>query len=161
MRTATQDAPFRPAVTPDPSVTGIPLSRLVHAELRKLIDTRAGFWLLVVIAVAAAAVIALMLFFADGADLSFLNFLAATGTPLGVLLPVLGILAVTTEWSQRTGLVTFTLEPRRSRIAGAKLVAGVIAAAAFFAIATVVAALKPPCWPRPGSTDRARGTPPA
>lgn len=141
MSTPTQEAPSRPAATPDPSVAGIPFSRLVRAELRKLVDTRAGFWLLIVIAVAAAAVIALMLFFADAPALSFLNFLATTGTPLGVLLPVLGILTVTTEWSQRTGLVTFTLEPRRSRVVGAKLVAGVIASAAFFALATVVAAL--------------------
>jgi len=36
--------------------------------------------------------------------------------PQSWLLPVLGIMAVTSEWTQRTGLVTHTLEPRRSRI---------------------------------------------
>ncbi|MDQ3628560.1 MAG: ABC transporter permease [Actinomycetota bacterium] len=159
MNTVTSQAPLRRSAEPDPSVSGIPFSRLVRAELRKLVDTRAGFWLLVAIAVAASAVIALMLFFADAAELSFLNFMAATGTPLGVLLPVLGILAVTTEWSQRTGLVTFTLEPRRSRIVAAKLLAGLILSAMFFVLATVVAAaaslLAEAAFDGPGSWDSA------
>jgi ABC-type transport system involved in multi-copper enzyme maturation permease subunit len=43
--------------------------------------------------------------------------------PVGVLLPVLGILTVTTEWSQRTALTTFTLVPERHRIVTAKLLA--------------------------------------
>ena len=41
---------------------------------------------------------------------------------MGILLPVLGILLVTSEWSQRTAMVTFTLEPSRSRVIAAKFV---------------------------------------
>jgi ABC-type transport system involved in multi-copper enzyme maturation permease subunit len=48
---------------------------------------------------------------------------------LGVFLPVLGILAVTSEWTKRTVLTTFALEPRRWRVLLAKGVAGVFFAA--------------------------------
>ncbi len=37
-----------------------------------------------------------------------------------VLLPVLGIMLVTSEWGQRTAMVTFALEPRRRRVVWAK-----------------------------------------
>jgi len=36
-----------------------------------------------------------------------------------------GILLVTSEWSQRASLITFTLVPHRSRVLAAKLLAGV------------------------------------
>ena len=48
-------------------------------------------------------------------DRTFLNFMGATATPQGFLLPVLGILLVTSEWGQRTALTTFALEPHRGR----------------------------------------------
>ena len=54
-------------------------------------------------------------------------FLGAVETT-GILLPVIGILAVTSEWSQRTALTTFTLVPRRARVIAAKLIAGVVLA---------------------------------
>ena len=42
---------------------------------------------------------------------------------------MLGILLVTSEWSQHTALTTFTLVPRRSRIIAAKAAAGAVLAA--------------------------------
>ena len=45
----------------------------------------------------------------------------------GIILPVLAILLVTGEWSQRTALTTFTMEPRRERVVLAKLAAALIA----------------------------------
>jgi ABC-2 type transport system permease protein len=54
---------------------------------------------------------------------------------------VLGILAVTAEWSQRTGLVTFTLEPSRLRVAVAKLVAAVLIGLLAVVVALGIAAL--------------------
>ena len=56
MSTATQQATFHPAVTPDPSVAAVPFSRLLRVELRKMVDTRAGFWLLVAIGILTVAV---------------------------------------------------------------------------------------------------------
>ena len=47
---------------------------------------------------------------------------------MNILLPVLGIMSVTSEWSQRTAMVTFTLEPSRSRFLAAKFVGTLIVA---------------------------------
>ncbi len=102
------------------------MSRLLRVELRKLVDTRSGRWLLIAIALITATVITIFLFAAPPQELTYTNFVNATGTPQGVLLPILGILTVTSEWGQRTGLVTFTLEPHRGRVVVAKLLAVVL-----------------------------------
>ena len=49
---------------------------------------------------------------------------------MNILLPVLGIMSVTSEWSQRTAMVTFTLEPSRTRFLAAKFVGTLIIALA-------------------------------
>jgi len=54
---------------------------------------------------------------------------------------VLGILLVTQEWSQRTAMVTFTLEPHRSRTLAAKVYAALIVGLVAFVIAVGVGAL--------------------
>jgi ABC-2 type transport system permease protein len=115
------------------------IARLTAVELRKMTDTRAGFWLLVTIGLGYAALVAIMLFAAEPVDLTFRNLFQMTMIPSGVLLPVLGILAVTSEWTQRTALTTFTLVPERSRVAVAKLLAAVALAAASVAVSVAVA----------------------
>ncbi len=67
--------------------------------------------------------------------------MGATATPQGFLLPVLGVLLVTSEWGQRAALTTFTLVPHRGRIIAAKVVAAVLLGLAAIAVALVVAAL--------------------
>jgi hypothetical protein len=141
MSTATQHVPLRTAVAPDPDVVRVPFSRLLRVELRKLVDTRAGFWLLAAIGFITVAVIAVFLFTANPEELTFRNFVGVTSTPQSLLLPVLAILAVTTEWTQRTGLVTFTLEPSRARVGLAKLVAVVLVGLLAVVVALAVAAL--------------------
>ena len=74
---------------------GIPLSRLVKVELRKLTDTRSGKWLLIAIGVITLLIITAVFLTAKPSDRTFLNFMGATATPQGFLLPVLGILLVT------------------------------------------------------------------
>lgn len=106
----------------------VPLARLTVVELRKLADTRAGLWLLIVIALAAAGTAAILLFAGAPEEQVFAEFVAFAQLPAGVLLPVLGILSVTSEWSQRTALTTFTLVPQRGRILAAKLIAAVLIA---------------------------------
>ena len=54
------------------------------------------------------------------------------------MLPVVGILLVTSEWSQRTGLITFALVPVRSRVLGAKLVASLALAGAMLVMSLAV-----------------------
>ena len=113
----------------------VPLSRLVKVEMRKMVDTRAGMWLLIAI-VAITALITVVFFFASNQrDQTFTNYMGVMATPQGFLLPVLGILLVTQEWGQRTGMVTFTLEPHRAKVIWAK----VLAALAFGLIAVVLA----------------------
>ena len=46
----------------------------------------------------------------------------STAEIMSLILPVLGILLVTSEWSQRTGLTTFALVPQRERVIVAKLI---------------------------------------
>jgi len=119
----------------------ISFARLVKVELRKSADTRAGRWLL--IAIGSLTAIFMVIFFAvaDSDDRIFENFIAIAATPQGFLLPVLGILLVTTEWSQRTALTTFALEPSRTKVIAAKSVAALILGLAAFVAALVVAML--------------------
>ena len=119
---------------------GVPFSRLLRAELRKLTDTRAGKWLLIAIAAITVLVVVVALFAAPARDLTYSKLVDYTQTPQKLLLPVLGILAVTSEWSQRTGLVTFTLAPSRGRVMLAKATATVILALAVIAVAFATAA---------------------
>ncbi|MEU8239507.1 ABC transporter permease [Actinoplanes missouriensis] len=106
----------------------IPLPRLTVVELRKLADTRAGFWLLLVIGLATIGTSAILLGWAEDADQTFEAFFTFGLVPSTVLLPVLGILSITSEWSQRTALATFTLVPARGRVLLAKLASGTIIA---------------------------------
>ncbi|HEX8104158.1 MAG TPA: hypothetical protein VF533_16180 [Solirubrobacteraceae bacterium] len=115
-----------------------PVPRLFAVELRKTVDTLAGFWLLVATAVAVVGVAALTLVAGDhGDDPTFGLFFKRTIGMGSVVLPVLGILAVTSEWSQRTAITTFALVPRRERVIGAKLLAGGALALAFVALCLV------------------------
>jgi ABC-2 type transport system permease protein len=129
--TLTDQAPVRtPGLTP-PS-----LLQLSRVELRKSSDTRAGRWLLITIGLAALGVVAISLFVED-APKTFADYFSFTQLPVGILLPVLGILLVTSEWSQRTAMTTFTLVPRRSRV----LVAKVLAATALAVLGVLASAL--------------------
>ncbi len=119
----------------------VPLGRLLHVELRKLVDTRSGRWLLVAIEFITAAVVTIFLFTAPPKDLTYENAVNATGTPQGILLPLLGILTVTSEWGQRTALVTFTLEPHRGRVVVAKLLAVLVLGLSAVALAFLLAAV--------------------
>jgi ABC-2 type transport system permease protein len=117
------------------------IARLTEVELRKMADTRAGLTLLIVIGVLNAAMVTLILVFGDPPDFTLESLYTATLLPSGLLLPVLGILLVTTEWTQRTALTTFTLVPERERVAAAKLIAGVLIGAASVVVSLAFGAL--------------------
>ena len=106
----------------------IPFTRLVMVELRKSYDTRASFWLLATIGILVTLVEAIVLIVTVVQDepIAFGDFVGAAAFVTSILLPVLGIMLVTTEWSQRTAMVTFALEPRRPFIIGAKMVVGFV-----------------------------------
>ena len=79
-----------------------------------MFDTRAGFWLMASILIAALISTIATIAFAPESDLTFYTFAKAIGFPMTVILPIIAILAITGEWSQRTGLTTFTLVPHRT-----------------------------------------------
>ena len=103
----------------------IPLTRIVSTELRKMLDTRSGFWLISSIGIVAALTTGAVILWADRAELTYGTFTAAISVPMTLILPVVAILSVTGEWSQRTGLTTFTLVPHRGRAITAKAIASV------------------------------------
>lgn len=130
------------AMTLDVSGTKpVPFSRLTSVELRKMSDTRAGMWLLISIVLITLAIVTLFFFLGDEQERTFINFVGITATPQGFLLPVLGILLVTSEWGQRTTLTTFALEPSRSRVIAAKVAAALILGFAAIVLAVTIAAL--------------------
>lgn len=104
-------------------VTPVPFSRLLRAEIRKLTDTRASRWLLAVVIAATPIVTALIVFTSDPEELTYNDLTTIVSVPQKYLLPIVGILTITSEWSQRTGLLTFTLEPNRIRVLLAKIIA--------------------------------------
>jgi ABC-2 type transport system permease protein len=119
----------------------IPFRTVAGVELRKAFDTRSGFWLLVAIAVTGVLATGAVLAFASNDDLRYGNFAGAIGIPMTILLPVVAILAVTGEWSQRAGLTTFTLVPHRGRVIRAKLVVTIAIGLASMALAMGVGAI--------------------
>ncbi len=123
------------------SVRPVPLSRITAVELRKMFDTRSGFWLIASIAISAVLATIGVILFAPDDQLTYSTFATAIRFPVVVILPLIAILAVTGEWSQRTGLTTFTLVPHRSRVVTAKAIASVLIAIAAMAVTFAVGAL--------------------
>ena len=121
--------------------------RLLKVEARKLVDTRAGFWLIlsgVVLTVAALIVTAVLSQLPEvrGPDTVLTWFtVSSTSSILSIFLGVLAILTMTTEWTTRTALTTFTLEPRRLRVAAAKMLVLALATLVMILFSVVVGAV--------------------
>jgi hypothetical protein len=133
-----------PTVTRRPRAAApapIPLSRIVLVELRKSLNTRAGFWLLASIGIASLIATGAVILFAPTDQFTYSTFTLAIGFPMSVILPMVAILSVTAEWSQRSGLTTFTLVPHRGRILAGKAIAAVGIAIASMLVAFPVGAL--------------------
>lgn len=160
MSTATPEIPRAARGTAPTSTT------LTRVELRKMVDTRAGRWILIAAAAIAVVVAITRGVTGDAADRTFGDAFQLTLLPAGFLLPIIGILAATGEWSQRTALTTFALVPRRERVVAAKgsavvvlglagLVIGLLAAAVGSALAATVGDA-PDAWSI-GGGDLAQG----
>ncbi|WP_193612044.1 ABC transporter permease [Nocardioides lijunqiniae] len=135
-----------PVPTLDISQTApVPFSRLVRVEWRKMLDTRGGFWLMIATAILLVITVGLVLLVValndDPIEIGANGFSQILTIPLSLLLPVFPILSVTSEWGQRTGLVTFSLEPNRVRVLLAKVTSVVLLALATIVVALVLGAL--------------------
>jgi ABC-2 type transport system permease protein len=119
--------------------------RLVTVELRKMVDTRAGFWLQLTVVLLTLAVAVAQAVSPQQDDETFAAFLGSTVGLAGYLLPVIGVLLVTSEWNQRTALITFALVPHRSRVLAAKLGAGLLLALAALVVCVVFSAAATAC----------------
>jgi len=108
-----------------PEPRPIPLTRIVGVELRKMFDTRSGFWLMTSIGILALLATAAVIVFAPESEQTYSSFATAIGFPMAVILPMVAILSVTSEWTQRSGLSTFTLVPHRGRVITAKAICAV------------------------------------
>jgi ABC-2 type transport system permease protein len=110
------------------TIRPIPLSRVTSVELSKMFDTRSGFWLMSSIAIASVLATGAVIIFAPDDEIKYSTFATAFGFPMSVILPIIAILSVTSEWSQRSGLTSFTLVPHRSRVVSAKAIAAIAVA---------------------------------
>jgi ABC-2 type transport system permease protein len=119
-------------------VQEVSLARVSRVELRKMFDTRSGFWLMASIVIAALLSTVATILFAPDADLTYYTFAKAIGFPMTVILPIIAILSITGEWTQRSGLTTFTLVPHRNRVILAKVLASVTVGVAAMLLALVI-----------------------
>ncbi|WP_230084070.1 ABC transporter permease subunit [Nocardioides marmotae] len=138
--------PTEPAGTAAPGATRpapapIPLARLARVELRKMFDTRSGFWLMASIGILAVLATAATIVFAPDSAITYESFASAIGFPMAVILPIIAILSVTGEWSQRNGLTTFTLVPSRGRVIWTKALVAVGVAVVSMVVAASIGTL--------------------
>jgi ABC-2 type transport system permease protein len=137
-----------PVAVIDPAVRPpVPLARLTGVELRKLVDTHSSLWLLAAVPLLTLAVVVGVVLWGADEDVTFYAHTTTNLMPMELLLPLVAVLSVTGEFSQRAALTTFALVPRRGRVVAAKAVAltlvtlaAVASVLALSAIGTLVAA---------------------
>lgn len=139
---ASADAGPAPAApTGGRAVRPIPTTRLVGVELRKMFDTRAGFWMLASVGIVSVLATAAVIIWAPDEAITQNTFSTAIGMPLSVVLPIIAIMSITGEYTQRTGLTTYTLVPWRGRVIASKLVATLLVGVVSMLVALAVGAL--------------------
>jgi ABC-2 type transport system permease protein len=111
---------------PTSALGPIPFSRLVRVEWAKATDTRAARWLLALVALSTAGLMLVPVLAPTSFDQTYASYLGVAAVGLSILLPVVAILMLTGEWSQRSVMTTFTQEPRRIRVLNAKLAVSMV-----------------------------------
>jgi ABC-2 type transport system permease protein len=134
--TPTLPAPAHADVTP---IRPLRFSTLTSVELRKLTDTRSSRWLLLSIFGLVTGVLVYKLT-QSRIEVGFDNYSSGVTTVVAFLAPIIALLAMTSEWTERTALTTFTLAPRRLPVIAAKYVAAVTLSVAILAVGLVMAA---------------------
>lgn len=119
-------APTAAWTAPSSGLRPIRFPRLVRVELAKATDTRAARWLLALVALSTAGMMLAPVLAPASFDQTHTSYLRVAALALSILLPVVAILMLTGEWSQRSAFTTFTQEPRRIRVVNAKLAASLV-----------------------------------
>ena len=119
----------------------IPMRTIMGVELRKMFNTRSGFWLMASVVILAVIATGAVILFAPADEITYDSFAGAIGIPMTIVLPIIAALSITSEWSQRTGLTTFTMVPSRSRVVLAKLFDTVLVGIASILVALAVGVL--------------------
>lgn len=132
-----QNTPARPSEI----ARAASLFTLVGVELRKATDTRASRWLLAIIIGIGLLASVIPLFFLGGDDVVFTGMLGNSMMGVYVLLPIVALMMVTSEWSARSAMTTFTLVPRRGRVLAAKLLGSLVLCLATTLVVVAIAAL--------------------
>lgn len=116
------------AHSPAANLSGIPFRRLLRVEWGKATDTRAARWLLALVAASTVGLMLAPMLAPSSIEQSYTSYLGFAAIGLTILLPVVSILTLTSEWNQRTVLTTFTQEPRRTRVINAKVTVSLLLA---------------------------------
>ena len=124
-----------------PTYEPIPMRTIMGVELRKMFNTRSGFWLMASVVILAVIATGAVILFAPNDEITYDSFAGAIGIPMTIVLPIIAALSITSEWSQRTGLTTFTMVPSRGRVVLAKLLDTVLVGIASILVALAVGAL--------------------
>jgi ABC-2 type transport system permease protein len=122
------------------AVRPISFARLVRVEWTKATDTRAARWLLALVGLSTAGIMLAPIVAPTRFDQTYAGYLEVASIPQVILIPVVGLLMLTGEWSHRSIMTTFTQEPRRLRVVGAKVSASLMlgcGAALFGGLATI------------------------
>lgn len=104
----------------------VPFHKLVDIEIRKTVNSRGGFWFAIFIAVGLVALLLGQIFGGGEADQTVAQYYSSGATYLGVFLPIVALLLVSTEWSQRTAMTTLAQQPRRVELIISKLTASLV-----------------------------------
>ncbi len=135
-----------PIAVRNAAIRGQSFPLLVRTEVRKAVDTRSGRIVLAGILLLSLGALVYHVVRASAEPVTYEQVFGGAVAPVLVLLPVVGILAMTGEWTQRTALTTFTLSPRRVRVLVAKFVSALVLSvvvvsvvASLAAVATVLA----------------------
>lgn len=97
----------------------IPLSNVVKAEARKLIDTQVAKTIIITTFVLTLAMFIISIFRFKNAG-SWTDPFTSISSPSSTILPIIFILLICEEWTRGTALVTYTFVPQRNKVILAK-----------------------------------------
>ena len=120
------------------AIKSLDFTTLLAVETRKMTDTRSARWTLGVIVGLTAAALAWKVGHAD-IPVSLQNYINPVTAIVAFGAPLIGLLAMTSEWTQRTALTTFTLAPRRLRVIAAKFLASMTLSLALLSVGLLLA----------------------